>query len=343
MAYAKMEIYEALTSSEMPLEKELTATYLEYVPKTLKSHFGENANDHPLKKEIVSTVLTNNITNQAGSTFVSRMAQVTERSIPDIIRTYLILESSLGATEIRERLYSMTDISEKERYEVLIDLEDVLKMLVRNVLQSQAVPPGFEQIDQYHGLLSELVEHPDNSVDTLNSENDQSPPDSEWEKVQSEDLSEQRAIDAVRTSLRRLRLAPDVIHLCINKKLGVSTAYRIAESVEQKFGLDWLRERLILQEPGNDWELEFQDILLRTLDANKLRLLEVLLASHKIETMKEQDFSTLLEPLEEMNAAHLRAYIQSLEQLKSGSLISLTSIAVNLSHLDFLKNISSKI
>ena len=343
MAYAKMEIYEALTSSEMPLEKELTATYLEYVPKTLKSHFGENANDHPLKKEIVSTVLTNNITNQAGSTFVSRMAQVTERSIPDIIRTYLILESSLGATEIRERLYSMTDISEKERYEVLIDLEDVLKMLVRNVLQSQAVPPGFEQIDQYHGLLSELVEHPDNSVDTLNTENDQFPPDSELEKVESEDLSEQRAIDAVRTSLRRLRLAPDVIHLCINKKLGVSTAYRIAESVEQKFGLDWLRERLILQEPGNDWELEFQDILLRTLDANKLRLLEVLLASHKIEAMKEQDFPTLLEPLEEMNAAHLRAYILSLEQLRSGSLINLTSIAVNLSHLDFLKNISSKI
>ena len=68
--------------------------------------------------------------------------------------------------------------------------------------------------------------------------------------------------------------------MCINKKLGVSTAYRIAESVEQKFGLDWLRERLILQEPGNDWELEFQDILLRTLDANKLRLLEVLSLIH---------------------------------------------------------------
>ena len=56
MAYAKMEIYEALTSSEMPLEKELTATYLEYIPKPLKSHFGESVKDHPLKKEIVSTV-----------------------------------------------------------------------------------------------------------------------------------------------------------------------------------------------------------------------------------------------------------------------------------------------
>ncbi len=72
-----------------------------------------------------------------------------------------------------------------------------------------------------------------------------------------------------------------------------------------------------MQEPGNDWELEFQDILLRTLDANKLRLLEVLLASHKIETMKKQDLPTLLEPLEEMNAAHLRHIFSHLSNLEA--------------------------
>jgi hypothetical protein len=50
----------------------------------------------------------------------------------------------------------------------------------------------------------------------------------------------------------------------------------------------------------------------------------------------------MLEPLESMNAAHLRAYVQSLEQVRAGSVISLTSIAVILSRLDFLKNISRK-
>ena len=129
------------------------------------------------------------------------------------------------------------------------------------------------------------------------------------------------------------------MHLNINKDLRISTSYLIAVRVEQKFGLDWLRERLVDLEPQNDWDLEYQDILLRTLDKNKLRLLEVLLASHKIETMKEKDFESLLEPLEAMNAAHLRAYLLSLKQLRVGSLISLTSIGVVLSRLDFLKSI----
>jgi hypothetical protein len=88
-----------------------------------------------------------------------------------------------------------------------------------------------------------------------------------------------------------------------------------------------------------DWDLEYQDILLRTLDKNKLLLLELLLTSHKIETIKEKDFESLREPLEAMNAVHLRAYLLSLEQLRAGSLISLTSIGVILSRLDFLKSI----
>ena len=341
MAYAKMEVYDALTSSEMPFEAELTVTYLQYIPTVLRSHFGEKINEHPLKKEIVSTVLTNNVINQAGSTFISRMAQVTEGNIPDIVRTYLVLEASLGAPEMREVLYSMDDISENERYEALIELEDLLKMLVRNVLYSQTTPPGFEKIAEYHGLLCELKELTENSVAPENSAGDQLKDETVVEGEEAEEI-EPRAVDVFRASLQRLWIAPDVMHLCITKGLAVSVAYRIAQSVEHTFGFDWLRERLVELEPNNDWELEYQDILLRTLDANKLGMLEVLLESHTLENLNVQDFNSMLEPLESMTASHLRAYVQSLEQVRSGSVISLTSIAVILSRLDFLKNISRK-
>jgi glutamate dehydrogenase len=341
MAYAKMEVYDALTSSEMPFEAELTVTYLQYIPTVLRSHFGEKINEHPLKKEIVSTVLTNNVINQAGSTFISRMAQVTEGNIPDIVRTYLVLEASLGAPEMREVLYSMDDISENERYEALIELEDLLKMLVRNVLYSQTTPPGFEKIAEYHGLLCELKELTENSDAPENSAGDQLKDETVVEGEEAEEI-EPRAVDVFRASLQRLWIAPDVMHLCITKGLAVSVAYRIAQSVEHTFGFDWLRERLVELEPNNDWELEYQDILLRTLDANKLGMLEVLLESHTLENLNVQDFNSMLEPLESMTASHLRAYVQSLEQVRSGSVISLTSIAVILSRLDFLKNISRK-
>ena len=130
------------------------------------------------------------------------------------------------------------------------------------------------------------------------------------------------------------------MHLCINKSISVSSAYRIAKSIEYTFGFHWLRERLVELEPKNDWELEFQDILLCKLDTNKLGLLEVLLESHTHEDLKVIDLNSMLEPLERINAEHLRDYVQSLVQVRIGSVISLTSIAVILSRLDFLKNIN---
>ena len=131
------------------------------------------------------------------------------------------------------------------------------------------------------------------------------------------------------------------MHLCLNQDLEVSTAYQIAISVEQKFGFDWLREKLVLIEPKNDWELEYQDILLSTLDTGKLLLLDVLHASSKIDSSILLDAAWLMETLEENYSSHLRSYFQALEQVRAGSLISLTAISVILSRLDFLKKITS--
>ncbi|MDP6326348.1 MAG: rhodanese-like domain-containing protein, partial [Candidatus Thalassarchaeaceae archaeon] len=49
-----MEVFDALSSSEMPLKEELTKYYLAYFPWTVRDSFGENIIYHPLKKEIIS-------------------------------------------------------------------------------------------------------------------------------------------------------------------------------------------------------------------------------------------------------------------------------------------------
>ena len=123
--------------------------------------------------------------------------------------------------------------------------------------------------------------------------------------------------------------------------MEVSTAFQIAIRVEQKFGFDWLRKKLVSIEPQNDWELEFQDILLSTLDTWKLLLLDVLHASFKIDSSFVPDAAWLMETLEENYSSQLSPYFHALEQIRAGSLISLTAISVILSRLDFLKKITS--
>ena len=122
---------------------------------------------------------------------------------------------------------------------------------------------------------------------------------------------------------------------------GSQHSYQIAISVEQKFGFDWLREKLVSIEPLNDWELKYQNILLSTLDKGKLLLLDVLHASFKIDSSIIPDAAWLVETLEENYSSHFRSYFHALEQVRVGSLISLTVISVILSRLDFLKKITS--
>ena len=141
--------------------------------------------------------------------------------------------------------------------------------------------------------------------------------------------------------MHALRIAPYILHLCLIQHMEVSTAYQIAISVEQKFGFDWLREKLVSIEPQNDWELEYQDILLSTLDTGKLLLLDVLHASFKIDSSIIPDAAWLVETLEVNYSSYFRSYFQALEKVRAGSLISLTVISVILSRLDFLKKITS--
>ena len=126
-----------------------------------------------------------------------------------------------------------------------------------------------------------------------------------------------------------------------NKIIGIEFSLLYLNFVEQKFGLDWLREKLVSIEPLNDWELKYQNILLSTLDKGKLLLLEVLHASFKIDSSIIPDVVWLMEILEENFSSHLSSYFHALERVRAGSLVSLTAISVILSRLDFLKKITS--
>ena len=211
---------------------------------------------------------------------------------------------------------------------------------MRNVLIGQKFSPGFEKVEQYKVLLQELLKQQETSSNEGKSEMVLT----KVVKTKEEEIGEEefpRSLDRIRSSLRDLRIAPYVLHLCLTQDLEVSTAYQIAISVEQKFGFDWLREKLVSIEPQNDWELEYQDILLSTLDTGKLLLLDVLHASFKIDSSIIPDAAWLMETLEENYSSHLRSYFHALEQVRAGSLISLTAISVILSRLDFLKKITS--
>src|SRR5438874_8475564 len=91
LAYAKISLDEDLLASDLPDAPELAGDLREYFMPALRERFAKQIAAHPLHREITATVVTNDLINRAGITFIHDMRARTGRSPAEIARAYRIV------------------------------------------------------------------------------------------------------------------------------------------------------------------------------------------------------------------------------------------------------------
>ncbi|HEY6566286.1 MAG TPA: NAD-glutamate dehydrogenase [Actinomycetota bacterium] len=99
LAYAKRAIAASLLDSDLPDSPYLFQDLESYFPPAVVERFGHLITDHPLKRDLVATLVANDVVNAQGVTFVSRMITETGASIPDVVRAFRIARDVSGAIE----------------------------------------------------------------------------------------------------------------------------------------------------------------------------------------------------------------------------------------------------
>lgn len=89
LAYSKMTYFEALIHSDIPDDPYLETELIEYFPKVLGERFSKEMKSHQLKREIISTHLTNSIVEKIGPGFGYRMREEIGANIAGVTRAYL--------------------------------------------------------------------------------------------------------------------------------------------------------------------------------------------------------------------------------------------------------------
>jgi glutamate dehydrogenase len=87
-AYTKIELYRTLLTSDVPDDPALGQMLEQYFPEPVRERFTAQINDHPLRREIVATRLTNSVVDHAGISFVFRLAEETGRGGAEIARAH---------------------------------------------------------------------------------------------------------------------------------------------------------------------------------------------------------------------------------------------------------------
>ncbi|MBK9027662.1 MAG: NAD-glutamate dehydrogenase [Propionivibrio sp.] len=90
LAYSKMVLFDQLLESDLVDDPYVAPALTGYFPKVLQARYANAMLRHPLKREIVATVLTNSMINHVGIVFVFRMCDETGAEAHEVVRAYIL-------------------------------------------------------------------------------------------------------------------------------------------------------------------------------------------------------------------------------------------------------------
>ena len=145
LAYAKMSLDEELLRSELPDAPELAAELRLYFPPALRDRFAAQIAAHPLRREIIATVVANDVVNRGGLTFVHDLAARTGRGVGEIARAYRIVREAYGLPALWAAIEALDNkIAARVSYQMLLDIADIVEHAATWLLRAGRV--GFSEI-----------------------------------------------------------------------------------------------------------------------------------------------------------------------------------------------------
>ena len=99
LGYAKIALSYDLIASPVPDSPAMTPLLLGYFPERLARTFGGDLLAHRLRREIITTELTNDIVNRGGLAFAVTLMEETGRPVADVARAFIAAQEVFGVVE----------------------------------------------------------------------------------------------------------------------------------------------------------------------------------------------------------------------------------------------------
>jgi glutamate dehydrogenase len=106
LSYSKMARYKSLLESDLPDDEYFIHDLKNYFPHAMREEFLRAITNHPLKREIIATVVTNDIVNHAGTGFTFNMAVDMSVSMRDVTAAYVITRELFNLPQVWEKIES---------------------------------------------------------------------------------------------------------------------------------------------------------------------------------------------------------------------------------------------
>jgi glutamate dehydrogenase len=109
MAHVKLALKEQVLASDLPDQEAFASRLPRYFPAQLRDHFGSDIRTHQLRREIVATMLVNNVVDTGGITFAYRVTEDAGVDYVDAVRAFAAGEAIFGIERTWRRIRAAAD------------------------------------------------------------------------------------------------------------------------------------------------------------------------------------------------------------------------------------------
>jgi glutamate dehydrogenase len=339
LSYSKMSLDAELSNSGL-LEEEYFKRYLvAYFPKDMQQKFAQEIANHPLRADIIKTVITNKVINQIGPAVLSILKHETGAQGEDIVRAYEVIEGVFNLQNLWQQASNLGhDIANDVKIQIFNDLNKIMRRgiswFVKNLRSPIDIVATIEQYKQPIEELGKIIiqsltgQKKNTFLSTL-----------EYYRQAHIEADFARSV----ASLSVLVSALDIIYISAGGDVSYKGVTNIYFACGDLLNIDWLRYKCETQITDSLWnKLAIQSMKDDLYDKQR-RLVKKILSSAP-EVANEKNHHGFITKWIAYHDNHLKIFTNFIDEIKIQDNINASMLILALKKLEIIvRNIESEV
>ncbi|WP_235883658.1 NAD-glutamate dehydrogenase [Saccharopolyspora elongata] len=158
MAHVKLALKRDVLASALPDTEAFSNRLPEYFPKPLREHYSDAIAAHPLRREIITTLLVNEMVDGGGISFAYRLSEEISASTTDAVRAFAVVNEVFGLQELWAQIDALGgSVPSSVADELVLESRRLLDRAARWMLTNRPQPLAIgAEIARFQPVVAEL-------------------------------------------------------------------------------------------------------------------------------------------------------------------------------------------
>jgi glutamate dehydrogenase len=247
MAYGKIALYDHVLASKLPDDPYLQSDLEHYFPRPLVKRFRDRLHEHPLRREIIATAVSNGVINRTDPTLTLRLGDETGAAADEIAAAHWAAWIAFNLGDLWALVETLPNsVPAPTQLEMLADISRLCERSTRWLLQHRRRPLD---VGETVSFFRPRVEQVTSEMPRLLSGEDRDALERSAAKFRAAGVPEDLA-DRV-AGLGSAFAALDVAEVAVQSGQGEAEVAAVYFGLGARLHLHWLRDR-IFELPRNE-------------------------------------------------------------------------------------------